>query len=75
LSGFAKCYNLAKITADKAARSLLLDQSVKFQAAKDGNVSESGSEEESSKDKRSHHSGGETGIANGRDPDGSDEIE
>jgi hypothetical protein len=46
ISGFIKCHNIAKITEEKAARSLLLDQNVTFQAANEGNPSDLESEEE-----------------------------
>jgi hypothetical protein len=46
ITGFVRCHNLAKASGDRAARSLLLDQNVTFQAAKEANVSDAGSEEE-----------------------------
>jgi hypothetical protein len=46
ISGFVKCYNIAKISADRAARSLLLDQNVTFQAANEANASDTDGEEE-----------------------------
>jgi hypothetical protein len=46
MAGFLKCYNIAKISAEKVRRSLLLDQNVTFQAANEGNVSDGGSDKE-----------------------------
>jgi hypothetical protein len=49
ISGFIRCHNIAKMTADKAARSLLLDTSVTFQAANEVVHSESESDDEEAK--------------------------
>jgi hypothetical protein len=68
ISGFVRCHNIAKSTAEKAARSLLLDQNVSFQAAKEANVSDQASEEESVKE-------GTTALPRQAGEEGSDEIE